>query len=656
MTITDTAPVQLELLPDRASAPQAPVAGAPRSLRAYQVEAADAVTSAFDRGVAGPAVVLPTGSGKTTVIAELVRREVVRGRRVLLMAHRNELIEQMVDATVAVNPSGPVPAMIGGPHRGSLSVQIVSATVQSLQRDEALAALGTRDLLIIDEAHHAVAATYRKVIEHFSSSRRAGFTATMTRLAPAKGEPPLREVWAEVVYERDLIWAVENGFLLAPNGVTVELPDLDVDSLHTGDGEITDNEAAEAMMRDTTLNATVEAVVTHTGELSTIVFGASMDHCRQVAESLVGVNVPAEMVVGPTSARDRAGIYRRFRDGDTRVLVTVDVLTEGADFPRCEAVVLARPTHSQSRLVQCVGRALRPHTFECGRVKERALVVDLVGAGSLGLIVETKLDLTHREKDKDGLGCGCVQPCSGLSCDLSCTGVGCGCDCFCGARPDGGDEQDTAPDVLCTCSCTLTFGLCRCGCVCEAHRVDPLVTFDPLTGDRTNAGTRRRGDSVWSQRTATIRWTSHPRGLVRPIWRMGGSKGVLMLADMRGVAGTETGRDWAFGFLDTAVRQMFWVNTDGQWQQPGPKCYLRGFSLVDADGLANTLFAGHMKDAPRSEASVAQLNMASALGVPDADTLDRRDLSDMMAIAQADIWIPHFDRPFGGGDTARKTQ
>ncbi|UBV18602.1 DEAD/DEAH box helicase [Mycolicibacterium fortuitum] len=619
----------------------------PRTLRGYQVEAADRVTEAFAGGVEGPAVVLPTGSGKTTVIAELVRRDVAIGGRVLLLAHRNELIEQMSGAVTAVNPAGPSPAMIGGPHRGDPTAQIVSATVQSLQRSAALLRLGKRDLVIVDEAHHAVATTYRKVIDHFHAlgARRAGFTATMTRHAAGKNEVPLRTVWSDVVFERDITWAIENGFLLPPYGVTVDLPDLDVESLHTGAGEITDDEAAEAMLRTTTLNATVEAVLERTASLSTIAFGASMEHCRQLTESLVGLGATAEMVVGPTTVRDRTGIYRRFRNGTTRVLVTVDVLTEGADFPRCEAVVLARPTRSQSRLVQCVGRALRPHTFEDGRVKERALVVDLVGAGSLGLIVQTRLEPDRREQpdgDEEGLGCGCDQPCNG-ECDLTCTGVGCSCDCSCAATGSG--VETVKGSIECTCECASVFGVCRCGCQCDQHRVDPLVTFDPVTGELTAAGPKRRTDSSWSVRTSTIRWTQHPRGLVRPVYRQGGSKGAILLADMRGVPGTVAGKDWAFGFFDTTVHQMFWVGLDGQWTRPGPDCHLQGMDLARADSLAQQIFSGHMRDVERSEASGAQVDLAARLGVPDAHNLDRRDLSDMIALAQADRWLPLFDRP-----------
>lgn len=629
----------------------------PRVLRDYQVQAADAVTAAHLRGVEGPAVVLPTGSGKTSVIAELARREVVDNRRVLLVAHRNELIEQMADAVVAVNPYGPPPAMIGGPHHGNPDTAIVSATVQSLQNTRALLRLGQRDLVIVDEAHHAVARTYRKVLDHYADlgARRAGFTATMVRHAPAKGEPPLRSVWSEVVFERDILWAIQNGFLLPPEGVTVDLPDLDVNALGKGNKEITDDEAESAMMRETTLNATVEAVLDRTGNLSTIVFGASMAHCAQLAESLVQLGVTAEVVVGPTSVRERSGIYSRFRTGQTRVLVTVDVLTEGADFPRCEVVVLARPTRSQSRLIQCVGRALRPHVFANGRVKERALVVDLVGAGSLGLIVKSRLDIEQRRRDDDdeaGLGCGCQQPCSGVQCAFSCTGVGCECQCTCADADDetgSGSPKSTTAEP-CTCSCALAFGLCRCGCECDMHRVDPLRTFDPVTGVAEAAGRKHRGDAPWSQRTSSIRWTQHPRGLVRPIYREKGQKGVLMLSDMRGQEGTLAGRDWAFGFYDTSVRRMFWVGIDGGWHEPGPDCYLRGFTLSEADDLAQQLFAGHMRDQNRSEATTAQQQLARSLGVPDVEGLDRRDLSDMIALAQGDYWLPEFPPPARGGD------
>lgn len=621
----------------------APSALQARVLRDYQVEAVDAVCAGWERGVQGPAVVLPCGAGKTSVIAELARREVARDGRVLLMAHRNELIEQMAAAVTAVDPWGPGAQMIGGPHRGDPDAPIVSVTVQSLQRAGSIERLGRRDLIIVDEAHHAVARTYLNVIENFcdiQGARRAGVTATMIRHAQRSDEPPLRSVWGEVVYEKDILWAIEQGFLLSPHGVTVTLPDLDVDNLHQGEGEITDDEATAAMMQETTLNATVAAVVDRTKGLSTIVFGASMDHCRELTAALVALGVTAEMVVGPTSVRERRGIYRRFHSGQTRVLVTVDVLTEGADFPRCEAVVLARPTKSQSRLVQCVGRGLRPHTFDDGRVKDRALVVDLVGAGSLGLIVETELDLRESKASSSGdTACMCPQPCGGI-CDESCRGTTCNCVCACA---QSGGSLDGESSVPCTCSCAATFGVCRCGCPCETHRIDPLEEFDPLTGALSTVPAKR-GDAAWSQRTATIRWARHPRGLVRPIYRQSGSKGVLMLADMRGVAGTQPGREWAFGFFDSTVHRMFWVGVDGEWIEPGPRCYLQGMSLHHADVLAQKIFAGHMRDADRGVPSPGQVNLATSFGVPNADTLDRRDLSDLIAVAQAERWLPIFTR------------
>ncbi|BBY53947.1 DEAD/DEAH box helicase [Mycobacterium koreense] len=637
MTLTTSTP-ELDHLPPADTAPAAAPTAEARKLRDYQVDAANAVTAAFDADVVGPAVVLPTGSGKTTVIAELVRRDVVGGNRVLLMAHRTELIEQMSAAVTAVNPTGPVPSMIGGIYRDDPDAQVVSATVQSLQSQKSLAALGVRDLVICDEAHHSPAASYRKVFEHFAGARRAGFTATMTRLAPVKGEPTLREIWSKVVYERDLVWAVDSGFLIAPHGVTVELPELDVSSIHAGSGEITDGEAELAMMRDATLNATVDAVAEHTAGLSTIVFGASVPHCRKVTEALNGVGVSAEMVVGPTSPRERSAIYRRFNHGETHVLVTVDVLTEGADFPRCEAVVLARPTRSQSRLVQCVGRALRPYTFDGGRIKDRALVVDLVGAGSLGLIVETELDKEHT--GRGSTQCECDQPCFG-SCGDTCRGSGCGCRCDCGTPLVDEEDDDLKGSIVCTCECSLPHGLCRCGCLCDAHRIDPLVTFDPVTGQRETTKLRR-GDSPWSQRTRTIRWSKHDRGLARPVYRQTGSKGVLMLADMRGVAGSVPGRDWALGFYDNDLRRMFWVNTSGQWQQPGPTCHLQGYTLAEADMTATALFDGHMKDQPRKPPSAAQVSFAKAHGIDDAESLDRRDLSDMFALSRAEEHLPRF--------------
>lgn len=107
MTVTDLAPAADQ--EQMAFPVAAPATNEPRALREYQIEAADAVCAAYNRGVVGPAVVLPTGTGKSTVIAELARREVTNSGRVLLMAHRDELIKQMAIAVSAVNPAGPVP-------------------------------------------------------------------------------------------------------------------------------------------------------------------------------------------------------------------------------------------------------------------------------------------------------------------------------------------------------------------------------------------------------------------------------------------------------------------------------------------------------------------------------------------------------------------
>lgn len=87
---------------------------------------------------------------------------------------------------------------------------------------------------------------------------------------------------------------------------------------------------------------------------------------------------------------------------------------------------------------------------------------------------------------------------------------------------------------------------------------------------------------------------------------------------------------------------MFWIGVDGQWAEPGPNCYLQGFDLGTADTLAQNMFPGHMRDTPRTEPTAAQTSLARSLGVPNAEDLDRRDLSDMLALAQADHWFPHF--------------
>lgn len=370
----------------------------PRTLRPYQVEAVDAVISAWGSDTRRVGVVLPTGAGKSTVIAALAAEAYRLGLRVVMLAHRGELLEQMRDAVHAVDPTligsvGIVRAAQDDHHQ-----PIVAATLQTLANARRLDRLGPREVILWDEVHHIGAATYQDLMNDlggYSGAFFCGFTATMRR---SEGVA-LGVAIQEVVYERDLRWAIGEGFLVPPTGLTVRLPDLDdLSKVRTIAGDFANSEMAEVM--EASADSVVDAIMRHAPDRSPIIFAASVMAGEIMAAALTEAGYPAEAVSGGHTLAERQPIYERYRMGVTRALVTVQVLTEGADFPMCDCVVIARPTQSQVLYSQMVGRALRLWPG-----KQDALVLDLAGTTRvLKLVTLTNLGLDVEQRTVDEFG------------------------------------------------------------------------------------------------------------------------------------------------------------------------------------------------------------------------------------------------------------
>lgn len=357
-----------------------------RKLRGYQIEAVASVESAWQAGTQRPAVVLPTGSGKSTVIASLATRARAQGKRVVMLAHRGELLQQMADSVAQVEPNGQLVGIVQSTKRQT-GAEIVSASFQSLGSLKRIHELGRRDLILCDEAHHAPAKSFTNVLNHLgafdesSGVAVAGFTATMSR-GKAGG---LGDVWQDVVFERDIVWGIESGFLVKPRGLTVQLPELDLSKVKISRGDYAKSSLESAMAAS--VDSTVHAAMTYLRGRATIVFAAGIEHAAALAIALSDAGIKSECVTGSMPGAEREHVYDRFRDGTLDAMVTVQVLTEGADFPRCDAVLMARPTKSRTLYVQMVGRALRPYDG-----KTDALVIDLTGAArGHGLCVLTDL-------------------------------------------------------------------------------------------------------------------------------------------------------------------------------------------------------------------------------------------------------------------------
>lgn len=401
-----------------------------------QVDAEDGLFAVTDRYVL---------THNSSVIAELARRAVRRGQRVVALAHRDELINQMRDTYSLVapelEPGGIVKAEIDEHDRDFVcaSFQTLAASPKRIEK------LGVRNLILVDECHHALAPSYMRVLydlgltvpkprgkkktnqddevfgdhvpqvgskskkasdyitqfDHVPEIRACGFTATMAR----SDSEQLGKVWSTVAFEKDISWAIDNGYLITPRSLTVHVPELKgLGNVKTVAGDFNSKQLAEVM--EASVESTVDAIQRHAKDRNLIIFAASVTHAEELAAALTIEGIPAGVVVGSSTREVREETYSRFNSGELQALVTVMVLTEGADFPRCDCVVMARPTRSQVLFSQMTGRALRLYTDpETGKKKEDALVLDLSGAAAdASLISLTDLwpDAEDEEFDNDG--------------------------------------------------------------------------------------------------------------------------------------------------------------------------------------------------------------------------------------------------------------
>ncbi len=314
-------------------------------LRSYQQECIDIIES---KAPGAYLCQMPTGCGKTATFTHIPRQG-----RVLVLAHREELVRQP-----ARYYDCPVGFEIAAEH--SHGEEVVIASVQSIVRRLNRFDPGEFDMIITDECHHAAAGTYRKIYDYFQPRKHIGFTATPNRGDKAK----LDSVYSEIIFQRDLRWAIQSGFLCDIYCLRVNIG-YDLSAVHTRAGDYAPGELEAAM--DGTADAIAEAYRDH-AHGATLIFAVSINQAEEIAKRIPG----AVVVTGKT--KDRAEIIQRFTAGEIPCIVNVMVFTEGTDIPRVETVIVARPTQSDSLYSQMVGRGLRLYPG-----KERLTLIDCVG-------------------------------------------------------------------------------------------------------------------------------------------------------------------------------------------------------------------------------------------------------------------------------------
>ncbi|MFD0344035.1 DEAD/DEAH box helicase [Streptomyces sp. NPDC127117] len=358
--------------------------------RPYQRDAITALREGWAAGLNRLAVVLPTGAGKTIVFSNLISEVLpeLNGQRALVIAHREELIEQAAAKVRAVRPDLRV-GIVKAERDEHQDADVIVASVQTLAVEKRRQAIRNVGLLIVDECHHAAARTYMEVLEHFGAWRdvpTAGFTATMTRT-----DGGLAEVWQDVVFTLDILDMISDGYLCDVRGKRITVDTLDLDKVKTRGGDLVDGQLGQALEDSGALDAIAKAYLDHAPDRPGVVFTPTVATAQAAAEALMAVGIKAAPVWGDMGRDERRETLARYNAGELQVLTNCMVLTEGFDAPHTSCIVVARPTKSPGLYVQMVGRGLRPAPG-----KGDALLLDVMGAATRHKLA-SMVDLTARE-------------------------------------------------------------------------------------------------------------------------------------------------------------------------------------------------------------------------------------------------------------------
>ena len=307
-------------------------------------------------------VQMPTGTGKTHLLAAIVR-EFLRGSgsRVWIVAHRRELVEQ-IEETVSRHGMSKEDGRVR-----VMSIQWLSRNRKHMDEEP--------DLIVIDEAHHALAETYRILWENYPEARKLGMTATPCRLN-GKG---FTDLFDSLITSWTVAEFIGKGWLSSFDYVSIRANSREqrlIDSLKKrgADGDYQVKEMNEVLNRETSIGRLYESVERYARGKKGIVYAVSIAHARRIAACYSAHGLEAVAIDSRTPASERRELVEDFRRGKVKVLVNVDIFSEGFDCPDVEFVQLARPTLSLAKYLQQVGRGLRKSGD-----KESCMLIDNVG-------------------------------------------------------------------------------------------------------------------------------------------------------------------------------------------------------------------------------------------------------------------------------------
>jgi DNA repair protein RadD len=333
-------------------------------LRPYQLDALGALWGYWRNGGGNPLVDLASGAGKSLLIADLARRFVERGRRVLVLSHVREIVEQDARAIRAQWPDAPLGINSAGLGERDWTSPIVLATVQSIYREATR--LGPRDLAIVDEAH--------LVPRDGEGMRVAGLSATPYRLDSGRLDEGDGRLFDKVVFTYGIAHGVRDGWL-APLVAKGTAAKIDTAGVARRGGEFVAGELERAADQADLIDDAVDEILTRaTGRRSWLAFCCSIAHARHVCDAFLRRGVACATVNALTPGYERREIFDKFRAGELACLTGCNIFTTGFDIPQVDLIALLRPTLSTGLYVQMLGRGTRK-----AEGKADCLVCDFAG-------------------------------------------------------------------------------------------------------------------------------------------------------------------------------------------------------------------------------------------------------------------------------------
>ena len=361
------------------------------TLRDYQREALAAILREYRVSITRQLVALPTGTGKTILFGALAKE---LNRKTLIIAHREELLTQARDKILLLWPDADIGIIKA--ELNETDHQIIIASVQTISRPQRLEQLIDRGitLLVIDEAHHAAADSYRRVIGDMGFMNSdpdkllVGVTAT-----PARGDGMgLDSIFEEVTFQRSLPTMIAGGYLSDLRGIQVKA-DTDLSGVHTRAGDFAQGELEAAVNTNQRNAIIVRAFKYYASNRRAAAFCAGVQHAKDLADTFNHAGIKASAVWGDMDPENRKATLEAYEAGQIQVLTNCEILTEGWDSPATDCLLMARPTKSGALYQQMIGRGTRlfPGKENCLILEFTSNRHDIASLGSLtGLPIRNK--------------------------------------------------------------------------------------------------------------------------------------------------------------------------------------------------------------------------------------------------------------------------